>query len=88
MESADGSNWRKEADANLKRLHSLLFGSDLAAERRSDPAAARILGLRLIGFLDSRNRTPVDAAYIDPIRSEISSKVDAYARALAPDSDR
>lgn len=41
-----------------------------------------------MGFLDSRNRTPVDAAYIDPIRSEISSKVDAYARALAPDSDR
>jgi len=82
-----GTCWRKQADQNLKRLHSLLFGAELALERR-DPSAARILGLRLIGFLDSQSRSDVDEAFIYPIRREAASKVDAARRSLVPESDR
>jgi hypothetical protein len=79
--------WRKQADQNLKRLHSLLFGAELALERR-DPSAARILSLRLIGFLDSQSRSDVDEAFIYPIRREAAAKVDAARRSLVPESDR
>ncbi|XP_010250750.1 PREDICTED: fidgetin-like protein 1 [Nelumbo nucifera] len=79
--------WRKEVDENLKRLHSLLFGADLALERK-DFLTAQILGLRLLGFLDSRSHNHVDEAFIHPIRSEISSKIDSARRSLAPESDR
>lgn len=80
-------NWRMEVDENLKRLHSLLFGVDLALER-GDHSAARTLALRLVGFLDSRTETPVDAALIAPIRAEASSKLAVASRALALESDR
>ncbi|XP_059451923.1 ATPase family AAA domain-containing protein FIGL1 [Corylus avellana] len=79
--------WRKQVDQNIKRLHSLLFGAELALERR-DPSAARILGLRLIGFLDSQSRSDVDEAFIYPIRREAAAKVDVAHRSLAPESDR
>ncbi|KAE8021335.1 hypothetical protein FH972_007233 [Carpinus fangiana] len=79
--------WRKQVDQNLKRLHSLLFGAELALERR-DPSAARFLGLCLIGFLDSQSRSDVDEAFIYPIRREATAKVDVAHRSLAPESDR
>ncbi|KAG7985905.1 hypothetical protein I3843_03G051100 [Carya illinoinensis] len=79
--------WRKQVDQNLKRLHSLLFGADLALERR-DPSAALILGLRLLGFLDSQSRCDIDEAFINPIRREAAAKVDAARRSLIPESDR
>ncbi|KAG6532334.1 ATPase family AAA domain-containing protein FIGL1-like isoform X1 [Zingiber officinale] len=85
--SATMKNWRMEVDENLKRLHSLLFGVDLALER-GDHSAARTLALRLVGFLDSRTKTLADAALIAPIRSEAASKLAAASRALAPESDR
>ncbi|XP_048139302.1 ATPase family AAA domain-containing protein FIGL1 isoform X3 [Rhodamnia argentea] len=79
--------WRKEVDEKLNRLHSLLFGADLALDRR-DFSTAQILSLRLLGFLDSQTQTDVDAAFIRPIRREASAKLDAARRALTPDSDR
>ncbi|KAJ4974059.1 hypothetical protein NE237_007233 [Protea cynaroides] len=79
--------WREEVDQNLKRLHSLLFGADIALER-GDFSSAQILGLRLLGFLDSQTRTDVDQAFIHPIRREVASKVDTARRSLAPESDR
>lgn len=79
--------WRKEVDEKLNRLHSLLFGADLALDRR-DFSAAQIFSLRLLGFLDSQTRTDADAAFIRPIRREASAKLDAARRALTPDSDR
>lgn len=81
------NNWRKEVDVKLKRLQSLLFGADLALER-GDHAAAGTLALRLIGFLDSQTRNPIDASFVSPIRAEASSKLAAASRALAVDSDR
>lgn len=83
----DETCWRKQVDQNLKRLHSLLFGADLALERR-DPSAALILGLRLLGFLDSQSCSDVDEAFINPIRREAAAKVDAARRSLIPESDR
>ncbi|KAK4282256.1 hypothetical protein QN277_013653 [Acacia crassicarpa] len=79
--------WRKQADENLKRLHSLLFGADLALQK-DDFESAYILGLRLIGFLDSRCHSDVDEAYIRPIRHEVLGKIDTARRSLIPDSDR
>ncbi|XP_028772469.1 ATPase family AAA domain-containing protein FIGL1, partial [Neltuma alba] len=79
--------WRKQADENLKRLHSLLFGADLALQR-DDFESAYILGLRLIGFLDSHCHSDVDEAYIRPIRREVLGKIDTARRSLIPDSDR
>lgn len=83
----EGTCWRKQVDQNLKRLHSLLFGADLALER-CDPLAARIFGLRLLGFLDSQCRSDLDEAFIYPIRREAAAKVDAARRSLVPKSDR
>lgn len=74
-------------DEKLKRLHSLLFGADLAL-KRGDFTTALILGLRLLGFLDSNSQNPVDAAFINPIRVEALSKIDSARRSLAPESDR
>ncbi|MQL79791.1 hypothetical protein Taro_012242 [Colocasia esculenta] len=82
-----GRNWRQEADENLRRLHSLLFGCELALER-GDAASAQVLGFRLLGFLDSRTESPVDAAFVAPIRAEAYSKIEAARRSLAPESDR
>lgn len=79
--------WRKELDANLKRLHSLLFGAEAAAER-GDYATAQVLGLGLLGFLESRNRTDIDEAFIRPIRREALSNLDAARHNLAAESDR
>ena len=79
--------WRKEVDENLKRLQSLLFGADQFLEK-SDFSSAQILGLRLLGFLDSRSVTEADRAFIGPIRREVASKVDSALEGLVSDSDR
>ncbi|KAH7683150.1 Microtubule-severing ATPase protein [Dioscorea alata] len=92
MAAGDGADagersWRGDADERLKRLHSLLFGAELALER-GDPAMAQILALRLLGFLDSKTLSSIDAAYIAPIRAYASSKLVSASRALASDADR
>ncbi|KAL6325206.1 hypothetical protein AAG906_023051 [Vitis piasezkii] len=79
--------WRKQVDQNLKRLHSLLFGSDLALHE-GDFSSAQVLGLSLIGFLDSHSHSDVDEAFIRPIRSQVYSKIHQARRSLIPDSDR
>ena len=86
-EAPGESNWRKEADHNLKRLHSLLFAADGALDR-GDNSCALTLGISLLGFLESRTETADDAAYIAPIRAEICSKIDTASRSLAAESDR
>ncbi|XP_065877123.1 ATPase family AAA domain-containing protein FIGL1 [Euphorbia lathyris] len=87
-DSKDSSiSWRKQVDEKLKRLHSLQFGIDLALERR-DFSTAHVLGLRLIGFLDSHSHTDLDEALTRPIRREAISKLDKARQSLAPDSDR
>ncbi|XP_050234567.1 ATPase family AAA domain-containing protein FIGL1 [Mercurialis annua] len=80
-------NWRKQVDDNLKRLHSLHFGVDLALEKR-DYSAARILGLRLLGFIDSHSLTDVDEALTRPIRRQAVAMLDSARQSLVPDSDR
>ncbi|KAA8530104.1 hypothetical protein F0562_004813 [Nyssa sinensis] len=79
MEEESEVCWRKEIDTNLKRLHSLLFGADIALQKR-DFNSAQILALRLIGFLDSHSHTDIDEAFIRPIRREALSKLDAARR--------
>ncbi|PIA51182.1 hypothetical protein AQUCO_01100188v1 [Aquilegia coerulea] len=79
--------WRKEIDENLKRLHSLLFGIDLALERK-DSTSAQILSLRLLGFLDSRINNETDEVFISPIRQEVTSKLEIARRSLVSESDR
>ncbi|CAI0457617.1 unnamed protein product [Linum tenue] len=80
-------SWRKQVDDNLKRLHSLQFGADQALEK-GDSSTAYVLGLRLLGFLDSHSLTDVDEALTRPIRREALSKLDAARRAFVPESDR
>ncbi|GMY13090.1 ATPase family AAA domain-containing protein FIGL1 [Fagus crenata] len=87
QEEAKEMCWRKQVDQNLKRLDSLLFGAELALERR-DFSAARILGLRLLGFLDSHSHSELDQAFVYPIRREAAAKIAAANHSLAPDSDR
>ncbi|KMZ58416.1 hypothetical protein ZOSMA_77G00780 [Zostera marina] len=82
-----GGSWRNEVESNLRRFHSLLFSTDRAIEK-SDFASAHVLGVRLLGFLESRIENPVDAAFIDPIHAQVSSKIASCLRSLAPDSDR
>ncbi|GLU02256.1 hypothetical protein SLE2022_195110 [Rubroshorea leprosula] len=79
--------WRKEVDHNLKRLHSLLFGAELCLEK-GDFAAAQLLSLRLLGFLDSHTQSEVDETFIRPIRRDAVSKLHGARRALVEDSDR
>ncbi|KZV20253.1 fidgetin-like protein 1 [Dorcoceras hygrometricum] len=79
--------WRKEVDENLKRLQSLLFGADAALEK-GDFSSAQVLALGLIGFLDSRTHSPVDEAFIRPIRRDATSKLGLARRSLIHDSDR
>lgn len=79
--------WRKQVDENLKRLHSLQFGADLAFERH-DFSAAQVLALRLLGFLDSHSLTDADEALTRPIRRDAVSKLDSARRSLVPESDR
>ncbi|XP_078440934.1 P-loop containing nucleoside triphosphate hydrolases superfamily protein [Wolffia australiana] len=81
------TNWRKEADESLRRLHSLLFATDDALER-NDYASAQILGVSLLGFLDSRSETEIDATFVSPIRAGVCAKIDVASRALAEESDR
>ncbi|XP_060192941.1 ATPase family AAA domain-containing protein FIGL1 [Lycium barbarum] len=80
-------SWRKEVDTNLKRVHSMLFGAEVALERK-DFSSATVVGLGLIGFLDSRAHSDVDDAFIRPIRSEALSKFDSARRSLITQSDR
>ncbi|XP_022774268.1 ATPase family AAA domain-containing protein FIGL1-like [Durio zibethinus] len=86
-ESKEKMCWRKEVDQNLKRLQSLLFGAELCLEKQ-DFAAAQILLLRLLGFLDSRSHSEVDEAFTGPIRNGAVSKLDSARRALVQESDR
>lgn len=79
--------WRAEVDQNLKRLHSLLFGVDHFLDKR-DFESAQLLGLRLLGFIDSCSLSDADLQLARSIRREVASKVDAARRALVPDSDR
>ncbi|KAI4348308.1 hypothetical protein L6164_009043 [Bauhinia variegata] len=83
----DQKCWRMQADENLKRLQSLLFGADLALEKQ-DFSSAQILGLSLVGFLDSHCHSDVDEAFIRPIRREAFSRIEAARQSLIPDSDR
>ncbi|KAK9078502.1 hypothetical protein SSX86_002559 [Deinandra increscens subsp. villosa] len=86
--SSAAACWRKELDANLKRLQSLVFGADIALQNR-DYGYAQLLSLRLIGFLDSHSLNDVvDGAYIRPIRREAISKLESATQSLIPDSDR
>ncbi|XP_078159436.1 P-loop containing nucleoside triphosphate hydrolases superfamily protein isoform X2 [Carex rostrata] len=91
METGNGSNWRSDAGERLRRLQSLLFGTDLALER-GEAATARILSLRLLGFLDSQtgveSADQTDSAFVKPIRTEAASKLAMASRLLVPDSDR
>ncbi|KAK9749828.1 hypothetical protein RND81_02G153600 [Saponaria officinalis] len=50
--------------------------------------STQVLSLRLLGFLDSRSSTAVDAAVVRPIRRHAVSKLGAARSALAPHSDR
>ncbi|XP_021888249.1 ATPase family AAA domain-containing protein FIGL1 isoform X2 [Carica papaya] len=79
--------WRAEVDQSLKRLHSLLFGVDHFLDKR-DFESAQLLGLRLLGFIDSCSLSDADLQLARSIRREVASKVDAARRALVPDSDR
>jgi hypothetical protein len=79
--------WRKQVDENLKRLHSLQFGADLALEKR-DFSAAHLLSLRLLGFLDSHSLSDADEALTRTIRRDAVSKLDSARRSLALESDR
>ncbi|KAL5860685.1 hypothetical protein ACOSQ4_001981 [Xanthoceras sorbifolium] len=79
--------WRKQVDDNLKRFHSLLFGVDHFLQK-SDFSSARLLGLRLIGFLESNSQSEADELLTRPIRREAVAKLDVARRALVPDSDR
>ncbi|KAL6003375.1 Fidgetin-like protein 1 [Asimina triloba] len=82
MERNDGC-WRKEVDEKLKRLHSLLFGADVALES-SDFASAQILSLRLLGFLNfvSQKAPYHEQASIHHIRNEVLSKIDYVVNPL------
>lgn len=85
MEEPKQKCWREEVDENLKRLHS--FGADDALEKQ-DFVSAQILGLRLVGFLDSHCHSDIDEAFIYPIRREAMAKIVSARRSLIPDSDR
>ncbi|KAM6549588.1 hypothetical protein CsatB_021264 [Cannabis sativa] len=78
--------WRKQVDDNLKRLHSLHFGAETALKKR-DFSSAQILGLRLLGFLDSHSHSELDHAFVRPIRCEAISNIDSARRSLISDSD-
>ncbi|CAN0925383.1 ATPase family AAA domain-containing protein FIGL1 [Linum grandiflorum] len=80
-------SWRKQVDDNLNRLHSLKFGADRLLEKE-DFSTSYMLGLRLIGFLDSHSLSDADEALTRPVRREALSKLDSARRALVPDSDR
>ncbi|CAN4079106.1 unnamed protein product [Withania somnifera] len=79
-------SWRKGVDTYLKRLHSMLFGTELALGRK-DFSSATVLGLGLIGFLDSHSHSDVDDAFIRPIRCESLSNFDSSGRSLITESD-
>ncbi|XP_015971336.1 ATPase family AAA domain-containing protein FIGL1 [Arachis duranensis] len=79
--------WRMEVDENLKRLQSLQFGVDHALTTQ-DFSSAYVLGLRLLGFLDSHSHSDVDEAFIHPIRRQTLSTLASARRSLTPDSDR
>ncbi|KAL1830968.1 hypothetical protein DCAR_0100921 [Daucus carota subsp. sativus] len=79
-------NWRKQVNCNVERLHSLLFASELALQKR-DFSCAQTLCLRLIGFLDSRVANDVDESFVLPIRRQAMSNLLAATTSLVPISD-
>lgn len=79
--------WRKQVDDNLKRLHSLCFGADHFLQKR-DFSSAQLLGLQLLGFLESKSLSEVDELLTRPIRREAVAKLDVARFALVQDSDR
>ncbi|KAJ4766120.1 P-loop containing nucleoside triphosphate hydrolases superfamily protein [Rhynchospora pubera] len=90
METTGDTNWRRDAGDRLRRLHSLLFGAELALDR-GEADTARTLSLRLLGFLDSQtgdeSADQTDSEFVKPIRTEAASKLAVASRLLAPDSD-
>uniref|UniRef100_A0A7N0US05 AAA+ ATPase domain-containing protein n=1 Tax=Kalanchoe fedtschenkoi TaxID=63787 RepID=A0A7N0US05_KALFE len=86
MDEGEAVCWRKQVDRNLKRLQSLLFGAEQAIDKQ-DYAAAEILLLSLIGFLDSQTHSDVDEAYIRPLRREACEKLEIARKALRLGSD-
>ncbi|BBN13417.1 fidgetin-like protein 1 [Marchantia polymorpha subsp. ruderalis] len=68
-------------DAKLKRLHSLLFGSENALAA-ADSETALGLALRLLGFLGSESKTAEDEAYICKMLKVVHSTVDTARRGL------
>ncbi|XWS40596.1 hypothetical protein CRYUN_Cryun17cG0009300 [Craigia yunnanensis] len=86
-ESKEKMCWRKEMDRNLKRLQSLLFGAEICFEKR-DFAAAQVLSLQLLGFLDSHSHSEIDEDFTRPIRNGAISKLDSARLSLVQESDR
>ncbi|KAJ7552490.1 hypothetical protein O6H91_06G057400 [Diphasiastrum complanatum] len=70
-----GTSWRRVVEEKLQRLHSLLFGVDLALQAQEWEKALG-LGLRLVGFLDSECKTEQDILYIAPIMRQVHQKID------------
>ncbi|XP_039690861.1 ATPase family AAA domain-containing protein FIGL1 isoform X2 [Medicago truncatula] len=79
--------WRKEADSNLKRLHSLLFAAENHRDS-DDYSSAYILSLRLLGFLDSRSHSETDQAFIQHIRTQALSYLHTARKSLTPTINR
>eukprot|EP01018_Ginkgo_biloba_P013744 Gb_27653 [translate_table: standard] len=86
-ESDNNGCWRQVVDLKLKRLHSLMFGTELALER-GDGETALGLGLRLTGFLESECQSSSDEVYINPIQREVQGKIDAARQMVAASGDR
>ena len=86
-ESPKNCCWRKEADSNLKRLHSLLFGAENHRDA-DDHSSAYILSLRLLGFLDSHSHSDVDEAFIQHIRTQALSYLHTARKSLTPSINR
>ncbi|GFY87328.1 hypothetical protein Acr_05g0009670 [Actinidia rufa] len=82
-----GTVLEKRGRYELKRLHSLLFGADLAFHK-GDFASALFLGLPLVSFLDSHSKTNIDDAFIWPIRREALSKINSARGSLISESNR
>jgi fidgetin-like protein 1 len=91
LETSGGANWRSDAGDPLRRLHSLLFGTELAL-KRGEAGTACTLSLCFLGFLDSQTGdesvNQKDSAFVKPIRTEAASKLATANRLLASDSDR
>eukprot|EP00249_Psilotum_nudum_P013080 c24142_g1_i1 orf=210-2450(-) len=80
-------SWKQAVDQKLHRLHSLLFGSDIALER-GEAETALGLTLRLLGFLESECQSAEDRTYISPIEKRVRERLDAAREKVAAFGDR